>query len=399
MITELSFDRPEVLADPYPHYRRLREEAPVHWDTAERAWLVTRYRDVVSLLRDRTLSAQADMSFMDALPSGLRQEAEPLRQHFGAWMVFSDPPLHTRLRSLTQGYLTPQAFAALRAPLERLAARLLDTAEERGRVDALNEYALPLARLALSAVIGIREIELTHAARWSDDLLEFINVEPTVEHTRKALASLTELRRFVRGLGANDSLRPNSLAGTLVRAHADDLLTETEIVATFAQNITGALGPIPHLTSNGLLALLDHPRELARLRGDPSLMPTAIEEFLRYDSPFLLVPRTATQRLFVAGTRIEPGQRVGLMLAAANHDPEIFEDPERLDISRHPNKHLAFGLGVHFCLGAYLTRLVAEVGVSALIRRFSRVALAGPFQRLALFGMRGVETLPLAVAR
>jgi cytochrome P450 len=395
----LSFDTPEALANPYPLYRRLREEEPVHWETTEQAWLITRYEDVVAALKEPSLSATADVSFIDTLPDEVRERAEPLRAHFGSWMVFSDPPLHTRLKSATQAYLAPKSVAGVRDHLARAVVPLLDDAEHRGSIDALRDFAVPLALVALSHVMGIPESDLTKANEWSESLLEFINVEPGVEQTEKSLKSLLELTEFAARLAGCTHIRPGTLAATLVQSRAEGRLSDVEVVATFAQNITGALGPIPHLVSNGLLALMEYPGELARLHENPSLISAAVEEFLRYDSPFLLVPRTATERLRIRDTFIEPGQRVALMLGAANHDASVFLRPDELDITRTPNRHIAFGIGTHFCLGAHLTRMVARIALAALLERFSSISLNSPAERVPMFGMRSLKALSLTVGR
>jgi pimeloyl-[acyl-carrier protein] synthase len=395
----LALDTPDALVDPYPRYRALRTHAPVSWEPGEQAWLLTRYDDVVKALKEPSLSAAADMSFMDSLPQPLQARACPLRRHFGKWMVFSDAPLHTRLRSLTQAYLTRRAIAKVRAPLVSAADALLDRAEAAGGFDVLGDYAIPLALVALTTTMGLTGGELSDATRWSEELLDFINTEPSVDQTIRSLQALEELTAFVRALRPGAGWAPATLACTLMTAERDGRLDEEEVVATFAQNITGALGPIPHLAANGLAALLDHPGQWQRLRTDPSLIALAIEELLRYDSPFLLVPRTVTRPYWVRGVTMQPGDRVAMMLGAANHDPAVFEEPEDLDIGRSPNRHVAFGVGTHFCLGAHLTRLVGEVALSALAARFGRIEARGPIERVPMFGMRRLKALPVVVSR
>ncbi len=402
----LALDTPDAQLDPYPRYRALREHAPVYWESTEQAWLLTRYDDVVAALKEGSLSAAADMSFMNSLPQPLQERACPLRRHFGKWMVFSDAPLHTRLRSLTQEYLTRRAVAKTREPLVSASITLLDRAEAAGGFDVLTDYAIPLALVALTITMGLTSGELTDATRWSEELLDFINTEPSVDQTIRSLQALEELTTFVQTLSrdggfARDGARcaPATLASTLMAAQGDGRLDEEEVVATFAQNITGALGPIPHLAANGLAALLDHPDQWHRLQADPSLIGLAIEELLRYDSPFLLVPRTVTRPYSVRGVTMRPGERVAMMLGAANHDPAVFASPEDLDIGRSPNRHVAFGVGTHFCLGAHLTRLVGEVALAGLAARFRRIEARGPIERVPMFGMRRLKALPVFVSR
>jgi pimeloyl-[acyl-carrier protein] synthase len=395
----LAFDTQAALADPYPLYRMLRTTAPVHWEPTEEAWLLTRYDDVVAALKEPSLSAAADMHFMDSLPEPIQARGCPLRRHFGSWMVFSDPPVHTRLRTLTQDYLTRRAVARARDAVASTAEVLLDRAEALGGLDVLGDYAIPLALVALTTTIGLSERELAQATTWSEALLEFINTEPSVDQTVRSLQALEELTAFVNDLRRGEPSGPPTLASTLIRAQADGTLSKEEVVATFAQNITGALGPIPHLVTNGLAALLDHRDELDRLRASPSFAPLAVKELLRFDSPFLLVPRTVTSTYRVRGVEMQPGQRVAMMLGAANHDPDVFDEPERIDIRRSPNRHIAFGLGTHFCLGAHLTRLVGEVALLAFVSRFGQIEPRGPIERVPLFGMRRLKALYVTVAR
>jgi cytochrome P450 len=391
------FDSEEALRNPYPVYDWLRGHDPVHFHRGQEAWLVTRHADALTVLRDdQTYSARADMSFMDALPPGLREEAEPLREHFGSWIVFSDPPRHTRLRGLVKRYLSPPSVARVKAKLEHRADLLLDDAERAGVFDGLNDYALPLAQLALSELIGVEERELGRAHTWSEQLFEFINVELSEQQTRESLASLLELADFVRDVVARGG-REDTLAGALTRAFAEGAVSETEMIATFAQNITGSLGPAPHIISNCLLALLEHPDQLDKLRRNPALARSAVQEALRYDTPFLIIPRTARVETELRGRRIRAGERVGLMIGAANHDPAVFDAPERFVIRSRPNPHLSFGLGSHACLGAHLTQMLAETAIGAVGARFPHMGLAEGVERPAYFGLRIVEKLPISV--
>lgn len=399
-MTAIDFSDPKILADPYPLYSRLQREDPIHWDAAQQGWLVTRYDDVVAGLRDPALSARADRSYLDVLPDTVRREAGVMRRHFESWMLFTDPPEHTRLRTLVQRSYAGHAVAHVRGSVERAADRLLLAAEADGRIEALHGYAVPLAIVALSAFFAVGEDELAGTDRWSDDILYFMNVEPTVEVTRRGARAVDELGEFVRRACGRRDLP----AGSPVRALSDSLagghLDEPEAVATMAQSVTGGLGAIPQLVVNGLLTLLGAEGQLARLRGDPALRRTALEELLRLESPFLLVARTASRDTKLRGVDIRAGEPVGFMLGAANRDPEQFTCPERLDIARADNRHLAFGMGVHYCLGAALARLVAEIALSSIVGRFSAVEVATPtLDRMPLFGMRWLRSLPLHLAR
>lgn len=398
-ISQVSLDHPDVTVDPYPIYRRLQTEDPVHWYAPQNVWVISRYTDVVAGLLNPRLSSQPDASSLERLPPEIQAETLPLRRHFESWMLLSDPPRHGRLRRVVTAPLVAQLHARVGSPIARAAEDLLDRAEKAGTIDGLEGYSMRLARVALANVIGIEEAELDVAARWADELLEFMMIDAGAERTRQALGTLGEVTEFVGRLCSIDRPVPGSLAAAIRRAVLAHSLGEDEAVATVTQTITGSLGALSHFIANGLLALLERPAELFRLRSNPLLLRTGIEELLRFDCPFLLLPRKAREDMEIRKTRIQAEQRLWFLLGAANRDTEQFGNGEGLDVSRQPNRHLAFGAGNHSCPGATLARLVTQVAISSILRRFSRIELCRPVERLGRLGMRGVKSLPLAVAR
>jgi cytochrome P450 len=396
----IDFGDPAVLVDPFPHYERLQHECPMYWDEAEAAWLITRYEHVLAALEDPRLSAQTDMSFMDELPEPMRTQTAPLRSHFESWMLFNDAPVHTRLRSILGPALSRQAIAGARTKVTEAADRILDAAEESGVVEAVRGYGVPLAHTLLADVMGLEHGRLGKAVEWADELLTFINIDLNPDQTAKANRCLAEMTDFVRDLRDVEHVRPGSIASALASSLADGTLSETEAVAIVSQVYTGTLGPVPLLLGNAFLALANQPSAFRQLRADPSQTVQAVEEFLRHDPPFLQVPRTAAAELELGGTCIKAGDRVGLMLAAANRDGAQWSSPDRLDFDRTPNRHVAFGVGTHYCLGAPMTRMVATVAVSAVVSRYSEIELVDEVvERRPLFGMRGPESLSLRLKK
>lgn len=396
----LDFSDQRILVDPYPAYRQLRECDPVHWDHAEGGWMVTRYRDVAQALLEPSLSARPELEPPDAAELEARwgQEA-PVRRHIRTWMLFRDPPDHGRLRRVMQPPLVSSAVEPLRASLGSEVRPLLERACEQGTIDGVSELAVPLARSALAWALAVPESALERASVWSDDLLDFINVEATPSLTARARTSLDELTQFTSDVL---TLPPdsNSLRAHLADAARVGSVDPDEAAGIVAQAVTGVLGALVHLIGNALLALASSPQQFGILHHDPSLAGRAVEEALRLDAPFLLVARTATCDLRLGDANVSRGDRIGLMLAAANRDDAVFVEPDAYDLARSHLRHLAFGAGSHYCAGASLTRLAAAVALGAVAECFEEIeADDSAVERLTLFGLRGLTRLPLIVAR
>ena len=390
---------PDVLRDPYPTYAQMRETAPVWWDEGMQAWLVTRYADAVKCFLDDRLSADINHLYFGLLDDDVHEELLPLQRFYEQWMVFSDPPYQSRLRKVLHRAFTPAAVAVYRGELEALAARLLDPIRQRGEADLVRDFAVPYSTGALRLLFGVRERDFERLAHWSDHLIGFISTgRPIPERGRDTYAQLVEMRRFLRLLVEEHAAGGDgsSVFDVMVEAMADGSMSEDEFVATFAQLMTGGISPVTHALGTGTLALLRAPDQLDRLRSDPSLMRPAVEEVHRYDPAFQLGPRMAKADVELGGEEISAGQRVLLVLGAANRDPARFADPDRLDVGRADNRHLSFGLGHHYCLGAALSRLEVQVALSALLERLPRLRLAGDAPRAPYFGVAALERLPVA---
>jgi cytochrome P450 len=386
-------------ADPYPLYRRLRENDPVHRSHAVRGWVLFRHADCVDLLRDprfsaddRNLAGYSRQRSM-AIRQGLVDPSAPQEPV----MLRRDPPDHTRLRGLVNKAFTPRAVEKLRPRIEELTEELLFALERRGGFDLIADFAVPLPVTIIAEMLGIPARDRQLFKRWSDHLVGFLDPQAspgpvvlrrTVEEFFAYLGQIIEQRRRVP---ADDLLSRLVLA-----EEAGDRLSEQELHGTVALLLAAGNETTTNLIGNGLLALLRHPEQLERLRSQPELAASAVEELLRWDSPVQFTMRIPTRELEFRGRRFDAGQAVVAVLGSANHDSEVFETPDRLDLGRQDNRHLSFGQGVHFCLGAQLARLEGEVALGALVRRFPDLRLAGgePKWRRLTF-LRGVESLPL----
>jgi cytochrome P450 len=388
-----------MVPDPYPVYARLRETDPVYWDPASTSWVLTRYADVVSALHQPCLaSARADAMQAEAGRPGL----EPLFDFVGRMMPITDPPQHTRLRGLVNKCFTPHAVAALEPFIQELVDQVLERASSQGRMEVIHDFAFPLPAAVICRLLGAPVSDLARIKQLCDDLFLFIKgalAATTDTEFRTSLQAAQDLKAYFRPLVAQRKQAPGSdLLSALVRVEDQgQRLSEEDLYANASLMLQAGHESTVSLIGNGTLALLRFPDQWQKLRDDPALVPHAVEEFLRYEAPIHYIQRQATEDMEMGGKRIERGQMVSLMLGAANRDPAQFPDPDRLDIARVPNKHLAFGEGPHFCLGAPLVRLEARLAFTGLVRRFPRLRLTGEVpQYREDFNLRGLKALQVA---
>jgi cytochrome P450 len=388
---------PEHRADPHALYHRLRELDPVHRIPGTRDWGVFRHADATAVLRDPRFSPD---------PSHLPPEAQPLagpRRVESKVLLFLDPPDHTRIRALVSSAFTPHRVRRLRGRVEELVGGLLDRAEAKGSLEVISDLAYPLPVAVICELLGVpADADQATFRRWASDasrrLDGQLDVDPAtwargeeaVAHFIEYFITLLDQRRQQPEHGLLDALIAAEQAGD--RLDPEELLTIVILLFLAGHETT------MNLIGNGLWALLRHPDQLERLRRDPSLGPSAVEELLRYDGPVHLTGRIATEDLRLAGTPIRKGEQVIVVLAAANRDPVVFPDPDRLDIGRRDNRHLTFSAGIHYCLGAGLARLEGEVVLGELLRRFPRLELAGPEPVYRdHFVLRGLRSLELSL--
>jgi hypothetical protein len=382
-VSQITFDPDEILDDPYPTYARLRSEAPLWWHERTGMWLVSRHRDVDRLLRDRRLGRV----FTPYAPA----------ERFAAWNLLNEhsllemePPAHTRLRQLAARPFTPRRIAGLRDRIVALADALLDRVDPAG-FDVITEYAELLPVAVIAELLGV-PAELRPALRpWSNRIVALYELGYDDETADAAVAAATEFTTALRELIAWRRDAPgDDLLSALVHARVDgDALTDDELVATAALLLNAGHEASVNVIGNGVVALLEEPSQLARLREDPSRCHDATDEIIRFDTPLSLFQRTVSAPVEVAGHRLDPGARVGMLLGSANRDPEVFAAPDRLDVCRSPNPHVGFGAGIHYCLGAPLARLEGAIAFERLLARCTDLEPRAPALRRPSFQFRG----------
>lgn len=401
---------PRVRANPYPFYARLRSEAPLHWDAAagmDGGWVLTRHADVMAALRDPHVTAERlePPQGTDWLPEEYQAAARQVFRAMPHQLLFLDPPDHTRLRGLMSKAFTPRLVEALRPRIVALADELLDPIERAGRMDVIAELAYPLPAIVIAELLGVPPEDRAQFIRWSSDFGGFLDGSNlTMEQAMMALQGVSDFMDYFRNIIATRRTTPRDdlLQALLIARERDDKLTEDELLANLVLLLAAGHGTTTHLLGNGLLALLRNREQYERLVADPNLVVTAVSELLRYDSPVQLTGRRVREDITIGGATIAAGQHFTALLGAANHDPEQFDDPERLDVGRPENRHLSFGFGIHFCLGAPLAKLEAEIVLGAIARRLPGLRLAPDAEEHLEWRpsivFHGLESLPVVCA-
>jgi cytochrome P450 len=390
----------EFRCDPFPVFARLRRRDPVHWSDIVGGWVLTRYADVVATLRDPRLSSDRITPFFDGLQPEQRPAMEQLVTSLRSWAVFSDPPQHTRLRKLFNKAFTSRAVDGLRAGIERTVHNLFQPALRRGQIDLIGEFAYPLPALVICEMIGLPLSDIDNIKIWSGAIEPFLGLATKPQHVYDdAHHNVAEMTDHFRTIVDGHRQRPREdiLSGLIAASDGGDHLTEDELIATCMMLVFAAHTTTTHLIGNGMVALLRHPDALASLATDPSpdAVSRAVEEMLRYDGPVQVARRVVREPIEIGGRRLARGDLVFPMLNAANRDPEQFAEPDRFDIVRDENRHIAFGFGAHFCPGAPLARMEAQIAFTEILRAVDEIRLAGPIDWIESFGFRGVKALPL----
>jgi pimeloyl-[acyl-carrier protein] synthase len=383
---------PQFRSDPYPFYRRYREEDPVHWNglptrPGQGAWYLFRSDDVVAALKHASLGKTSKA-----------MAPEPLGGLLGQWMLLRNPPDHTRLRALVSRAFTPQVVDRLEPAIQATADFLLDEVQGAGHMDAILHYASALPLIVIAELLGIPARDRGQFRKWSIDLAVVLDLSGTREGVLNASRAALELTEYLRHIVSERRSAPrDDLISALIAAEEDhEKLTENELLAMCVLLLGAGHETTVNLIGNGILALLQNPVQLAALRDDPSIAEGAIEELLRYDSSVQMVFREALADLEIGGKSIRRGETVVVLLGSANRDPAVFVEPDRLDLTRARTRHTAFGLGIHFCLGAPLARLEAQIAFDTLLRRMPALTLgAGPLHWSDGIVFHGVEALPV----
>lgn len=402
-VLNLDFANPAVNADPFPIFSRLREEDPVHWSPAMKAWVVTRYDDVRQIAVANTeMSANRLAPFFAAVPADSRGGYASLITYLGNWMVFRDPPDHTRLRRLFTKAFTSRSMKALEPNIEQIVGLLLDEMDRKSRqdgmVDWIADFAYPLPATVMMDLLGVPRDELMRVKDWSDDIALFIGTaRATADKYQRAEAGAKAMADYFRGILVQRAADPQDDIISQLVSEQNERLTDDEIIATCILLLFAGHETTTNLIGNGFYYTMKSPDQWERLKAQPALIDAAIEEWLRYDGPSGALARVITADVTFGGKQLAAGQRLFAFVNAANRDPRQFADADRFDIRRTPNAHLTFGHGIHFCLGASLARLEGQIALRALIERFPNINLAatGAPQWKDSVILRGMEALPV----
>jgi cytochrome P450 len=387
---------PDILADPYPLYRRLREWDPVAWDPFLHAWVVTNYAGVLTVLHKFSANRTPTPEQLAAM--GL-ESLQPVAEVMVRQMLFMDAPAHTRLRGLCSSAFTSRRVDHLRLHIQEIADDLIDRVLPQGRMDVIADFAAPLPAIVTAELLGVPTSDHQQLKSWSADFAEMLgNFQHNPDRVSSVLRSVNEMTRYFRDAIREQERHPrNGLVQLLVNAsEGGSRLTEDEVIANIIVTMVGGQETTTNLIGNGLLTLIRNPAALAQLRDDLSIIEPAVEELLRYESPSQHTARLAPEDLMLGDKQIKKRDAVMAVMAAANRDPARFPDPDRLDLTRKDNRHVAFGWAAHFCFGAPLARIEGQVAFSSLLRRLPNLALEqGPLVWRQNLGLRGLIALPV----
>ena len=387
---------PDVLANPYPLYHRLRSEDPVHWDPYLHAWVVTRYADVVHVFQ--RFSADRTPTPEQLTTLGLTA-LTPLAEVMVLQMLFLDPPNHGRVRGLASKAFTARRVEVLRTHIQDITNSLLDAVQEKGRMDVIADLAYPLPAIVTAEMLGVPTSDWQQLTAWSADFAQVLgNFQHNPDRAPRVIKSLQEMSAYFRAAIKEQRKNPrDGLIHAYLTAELDgDRFTEDEVVANTIVTMVGGQETTTNLIGNGVLTLLRHPDQLERLKQDISLIPSAVEELLRYESPSQHTARLAPDDVVLGGKTIRKRQAVIAVMGAANRDPERFPDPDTLDLGRQDNRHVAFAWASHFCFGAPLARIEGQTAFATMLQRMPNLRLeSDTITWRENLGLRGLTSLPV----
>jgi cytochrome P450 len=390
----------EILQDPYPAYARLHEEGPLHYldvDGKWALWSIVGHAECSSAAKDPRLSAKRAQQMILSLPLSSQGEFSELARMFGLWLIFMDPPEHTRLRKLLNKGFSPAAIEGLRPQVEAIVDQMLKPLQRGSEVELMHEFANPLPVRIILEMLGIPQELRDTFVGWSQAIAVFRgSPDRTVEHARAAQDALIALTEFFRNAVAERRRhKGNDLISLLIDIEEEgEVLTEEELYAQCIALLFAGHETTRNLIGNGMYTLLRHPQETEELRENPEIIRSAVEEILRYESPVQFTARVLKEDVEICGQQIRKGWSVLCMLGAANRDPKRFKEPDQLDLKRLNNQHLAFSAGPHACIGGQLARLEGQIALLNLVKRFPEMKLAAPQPEWAsTFGLRGLKSL------
>ncbi|WP_347553091.1 cytochrome P450 (plasmid) [Pseudalkalibacillus hwajinpoensis] len=386
-----SLTSPEFIRNPYPFYDRLRSDNPIYWGNLLKypGWYVTGYEEAIAILKDTR--------FKNRIPlPQTSKKYEHLKNLQNDMMLFKNQPDHMRLRMLVSRVFTTRVMEAYRPYIKEVANDLLNLVQNKKRMDIVSDFAFPLASLIIAKILGVPAEDRFQFREWSKTLIQTIDLT----RSRQALANGNEttikLLDYFRDLINKRKDNPqDDLISMLIKEEQEgDKLTDEELLATCILLVIAGHETTVNLISNSILILLNHPEQLIKLMEKPTLIETAVEEFLRYESPTQMTARIASEDIEINGTAIKKGEHVYVLLGAANRDAKKFIDANKIDITRNPNPHLAFGHGIHFCLGSSLARIEAQIAIQTLLQRLPNLSIAAPdLQWRKLIGFRSLAEL------
>jgi cytochrome P450 len=394
---------PSFFADPYPLLHRMRAEEPIHWHPLLNFWVLTRYDDIQAITRDPRFSAARAEQLGTGVSEAMLPKLQVCLDFVSHFMVFRDPPRHTVLRGLVAKAFTPQVIEGLRPSIQDIVDEMLDLVEDNGSMDVVRDLAFPLPAMVIAKMLGVPRSQTDAFKGWTTDLFALFNAgiatDPAVEGGHRGAVAL---QQFFRELIAARREKPtDDLLSKLIAAEEQGtVLSEDELVSTCTLLLIAGHETTTHLIGNAVLALLRNPTEMQKLRDDPGLIEDAVEEFLRYEGAALMLSRRALEDVEIGGATIRAGEIATGVLHAGNRDPAIFTDPDRLDITRKGVKSLAFGHGIHYCIGAALARLEARIVISEIIGRLPKLRLATEsLEWIPSIAIRGLAALPVSFTR
>jgi cytochrome P450 len=395
----LGFDPDDIgfVADPYPAYERLRDRAPILYDEATDHWLVTRYDDVNALLRDRRfgrtylhVATHEEMGHEPPSPS-----LDPFWHLINHGILDMEPPDHTRVRRLVSKAFTPRMVESMRTPVQELTDELVDAVAGGGTFDLLPAIAEPLPVAVIAELLGVPRTDRHLLRPWSADICRMYELHPTEEDATVAVAASVEFSGYLRALSRERRAAPTGdlISELTLVVDEGERLTEDELIGTCVLLLNAGHEATVNVTGNGWWALFRTPDALDRLRAEPALVPSAVEELMRWDTPLQLFERWVLEDVEIHGMRVPRGAELGLVFGSANRDPAIFESPDELRLDREPNPHVTFGAGIHFCLGAPLARLELQTSFATVLRRLPNLVLAEEPRWKPSYIIRGLESL------
>lgn len=391
--------RPEVVRDPYPALLALQAEDPAHFSPHLKAWVLTRYDDVRAVLTAPEMSVDRIRPFYRALPPAEKPLLEELCRYLSLWLVFRDPPEHTRLRRLMGRAFTQTAVESLRPNVVEITDMLLDRLPTGRPVDFVAEFAMQVPALVIMDLLGVPRERMAEIKGWSDEMQLFIgSARNAPDKYARAAHGAHEMANLFRELIEDRRRAPrDDLVSRFIAAReADDAMTEDELIAACMLVLFGGHETTTNLLSTGMVKFIAHPEARERLAAEPAILPLAVEECLRLDGPSGAMARVVAEAHELHGRTLRPGERVFAMINAANQDPSVFDRPQEFDIGRKPNRHVTFGYGTHFCMGSALARLEGEVAFSRLAERFPDMRFADePASWHETIIMRGPKRLPV----